>query len=73
MKCYRACDVVNFTRHLKRYSGQLTGMTGGVMSRGKSRMARDRISSPPESTRNNYHALPALTLPVVPDHLSKEH
>ena len=30
----------------------------------KSRVTRDRLSLPPESTRNTYHALPALTLPV---------
>ena len=53
--------MVNFTRHLKRYCRRLTGMTGGVMSRGKSRVTRDRTSSPPESTRNTYHTLPALT------------
>ena len=32
---------------------KLTGMTGGVMSRGKSFMARDHTSSPPESTRKH--------------------
>ena len=58
------CDVVIFTCHLKRYLCRLTGMTGGVMSRGKSHVTRDRTSSPPESSRNTYKALPALTLPV---------
>ena len=49
-----ACDVVNFTRHLKRlFLVKLTGMTGGFMSRGKSRVTRDRTSSPAESTRND--------------------
>ena len=32
------------------------------MSRGKSRVTRDRTSSPPEGTRNTYHALRALKL-----------
>ena len=32
---------------------KLRGMTGGVMSQGKSRVTRDRTSSPPESTRND--------------------
>ena len=50
--------------YLKIFFIKLTGMTGGVMSRGKSRMTRDRTSLPPESTRNTYYALPALTLPV---------
>ena len=39
-------------------------MIGGVMYQGKSRVTRDRTSSPPESTQNTYHALTALTLPV---------
>ena len=36
----------------------------GLCPWGKSRMARDRTSSPPESTRKTNHSLPALTLPV---------
>ena len=36
-------------------------MTGGVMSRRKSRVTRDRTSSPPESTRSTYYALPVHT------------
>ena len=56
--------MVNFTCHLRRYLCRLTGMAGGVMSRRKSRVTRNRTSSPPESTRNTYHALPALTLRV---------
>ena len=63
------CEVVNFTRHLKRCWDKLTGMTGGVMSRGKKSYGerphfvatRERSQQSPRTTRT-YASCPVCSM-----------